>query len=69
VVLFALGSLADGAQMPVWQRDAFLRAFAHFPDHQFFWRFTVNESTVHLFHNHTNVHPMDWLPQRAMLGT
>ncbi|CAM6031429.1 unnamed protein product, partial [Sphagnum compactum] len=69
VVLFSFGSLTDMSTMTRQMKEAFLRAFSHFPTHDFIWKFgPVGGNESGLFANSPNVHPSDWLDQKAVLG-
>ena len=45
-----------------------LQAFAHFPTYDFVWKFTSHGNYSHLFSSAPNVHPVDWVDQRALLA-
>ena len=52
-------------------KRAFVHAFLRFPDIQFIWKFSRNESDRfenELFSNAPNVHPFEWVEQKAILG-
>ena len=70
VVLFSFGSLIDVRIMPREMRNAFVAAFSAFPDFEFIWRLPNASDIEHkLFLHHSNIHPMDWVPQVAILCT
>jgi hypothetical protein len=69
VVLFSFGSIVDTTKMDTRIRDSFLKAFAHFPDYEFIWKFDGPEGQqADVFQNYTNVHPFEWVDQTSILG-
>ena len=70
-VLFSMGSSVDTKQMPNTMKKAFLDAFSRFPDIEFIWKFSRNESDSlenELFASAQNVHPFEWIDQKTILG-
>jgi hypothetical protein len=64
VVLVSFGSIVDVSKMNKELRDAFLQAFASFPEYEFIWKMGNSSD----FRNYANVHPMNWVEQTAVLG-
>ena len=70
VVLFSFGTVVDVRIMPRKMRNAFVDAFSTFPEFEFIWRLPNVSDTEHkVFLRHSNIHPMDWVPQVAILCT
>uniref|UniRef100_A0A915E795 glucuronosyltransferase n=1 Tax=Ditylenchus dipsaci TaxID=166011 RepID=A0A915E795_9BILA len=65
VVLFSFGSITDTTKMSVAMKQAFLKAFAHFPQYDFIWKFKlgINDSSLLA----PNVHLFNWLDQKAVM--
>ena len=70
-VLISLGSLTDTQSMLPQMKLAFVHSFMRFPEIQFIWKFSRNESDHfenNLFAGAPNVHPFEWVEQKAILG-
>ena len=70
-VLICLGSIAETPTMLLPMKMAFVKAFLRFSDIQFIWKFSRNESDHfenELFSSAPNVHPFEWVEQKAILG-
>ena len=66
-----MGSLTDTKAMLPAMKKAFLGAFSRFPDIQFIWKFSRNKNDSlenELFASIQNVHPFEWVEQKAILG-
>ncbi|KAI6198648.1 Glucuronosyltransferase [Aphelenchoides besseyi] len=71
VILVSFGSIVDTTHMKPRIRDAFLDAFARFPDYEFIWKVSdVNENNLsHLaLTRYPNVHPVNWMNQQSILA-
>ncbi|KAK0424863.1 hypothetical protein QR680_008892 [Steinernema hermaphroditum] len=66
VVLFSFGSIADPVKMGPPTRAAFLKAFTHFSEYEFIWKF--NPEDVNKSDEHPNVHFVKWMDQNTILG-
>ena len=63
--------MTDTRAMLPQMKMAFVHAFLRFPDIQFIWKFSRNENDRfenELFSNAPNVHPFEWVEQKAILG-
>uniref|UniRef100_A0A915EHN6 UDP-glucuronosyltransferase n=1 Tax=Ditylenchus dipsaci TaxID=166011 RepID=A0A915EHN6_9BILA len=65
VVLFSFGSITDTTKMSIAMKQAFLRAFAHFPQYDFIWKFKLGANDSSLLA--PNVHLFNWLDQKAVM--
>ncbi|GMT16059.1 hypothetical protein PFISCL1PPCAC_7356, partial [Pristionchus fissidentatus] len=67
VVVISFGTLARTVFIEGELLNAFLSAFARFPQVDFIWKF--DDAELHdVFRNHSNVHTFKWLPQKALLN-
>jgi len=65
VILFSFGSVIRSADMPHEYKQAFLDAFAEFPDINFLWKYEEDDHEIAKGYN--NVFTEKWLPQPDIL--
>jgi len=65
VILFSFGSVVRSADMPHEYKQAFLDAFAEFPDINFLWKYEEDDHEV--AKGYKNVFTGKWLPQPDIL--
>ncbi|CAJ0937130.1 unnamed protein product, partial [Mesorhabditis belari] len=66
-IIFSLGTQVVSSRIPDEIKISLIRAFSHFPEYNFFWKYETIESDSWLFKNYTNVFPINWLPQTDIL--
>uniref|UniRef100_A0A914Q3I8 glucuronosyltransferase n=1 Tax=Panagrolaimus davidi TaxID=227884 RepID=A0A914Q3I8_9BILA len=65
VIFFSFGSVVQSHEMKPEQKQAFLDAFAEFPEINFIWKYEKDEHQI--AKNHKNVFTGKWLPQNDIL--
>ncbi|KAI6180215.1 UDP-glucuronosyltransferase [Aphelenchoides besseyi] len=71
VILVSFGSIVNTTHMKTAIRDAFLDAFAQFPDYEFIWKVTdVNGNNLSRLAStrYPNVHLVNWMNQPSILS-
>uniref|UniRef100_A0A915DPM7 glucuronosyltransferase n=1 Tax=Ditylenchus dipsaci TaxID=166011 RepID=A0A915DPM7_9BILA len=67
VVLFSFGSVADVKMLDREIKQAFVSAFAQFPNYEFIWKFEPTEIDGDLLAGSSNIHVHKWVDQKSML--
>ena len=65
VIYFSLGSNMQGTSLPEEKRNAFLDAFARFPNYHIIWKW---ETDMHFPGQAENIKFKKWIPQQDLLG-
>ncbi|CAD5221605.1 unnamed protein product [Bursaphelenchus okinawaensis] len=65
VIYVSFGSMIKSADMPLDIRQAFIEAFASFPEVQFIWKY--ENASHNVAEGYSNIHTGNWLPQREIL--
>ena len=65
VIYFSLGSNMQGTSLPEEKRNAFLDAFARFPNYRIIWKWETDTSFPG---QADNIMFKKWIPQQDLLG-
>ncbi|VDO23153.1 unnamed protein product [Haemonchus placei] len=66
-VFLSFGTISQSKDLPLILKKDIISAFSTFPNTTFIWKYE-DDSDIHLFKNHTNIHTMKWIPQSDLLG-
>ncbi|VDM49057.1 unnamed protein product [Toxocara canis] len=66
-VLFSLGSLAKTSLMPLEMKNAFIEAFAKFPNYTFIWKVDADAINDPILKRYPNIKAVSWMPQYDLL--
>uniref|UniRef100_A0AC35FC45 Glucuronosyltransferase n=1 Tax=Panagrolaimus sp. PS1159 TaxID=55785 RepID=A0AC35FC45_9BILA len=66
VVLVSFGSLAKSSEMPLENKEAFVKTFEKFPKVNFIWKYENENDSIG--NDLPNVFKQKWLPQKEILG-
>jgi UDP:flavonoid glycosyltransferase YjiC (YdhE family) len=66
-IVFSFGSLFASKAVPRAMKQEILGAFDWFKEYNFIWKFDADDKDRSMLNNYSNVYPISWLPQVALL--